>query len=402
MGNRPGPRLGLLSMAILALTASIGTIGANSLALGPIAPAIGAGFNTDVVSVMNAAAAYGIGTALGALVLSPLIDLIGSQKALVSSLCCIALSFLLSALASDLMVFIACQTLAGFSAGLSLPAIYAYAAQIAPQGRSSEILGRVLTGWTISLVAGVSFSAYIADTVGWRWVYVIFFLFTVIALLLLLQVSKRLTTSPDQQQQAGTYETKIRFSRIVWPHTTLKLPNVVFLLMVCFGYMLAFYGVYSFIGSHINESLGYAVKFNGLIALGYGFGFAIAAIGDQVIDRIGVKKTMPIAFGLLALVYVSLALGLNYFWLLVALSILWGLMNHFCLNLIVASLSAIDNEKIGAILGAYSATTYIAASVGALLFGMLYQHHGFTVLPVCSALLLFIACVAVWQWTSKY
>jgi len=65
------------------------------------------------------------------------------------------------------------QAAAGLCAGVALPAIYGLAADVGPNGRESETLGKVLTGWTLSLVAGVSLSAVVSDLVGWRAVYAV-------------------------------------------------------------------------------------------------------------------------------------------------------------------------------------------------------------------------------------
>ena len=60
------------------------------------------------------------------------------------------------------------QIVAGIGAGVVLPSIYALATTIAPKGSESAVLGRVLTGWSVSLVVGVPASALIADLAGWR------------------------------------------------------------------------------------------------------------------------------------------------------------------------------------------------------------------------------------------
>lgn len=366
-----------LEVIVIVLTASVGTVGANSLALGPIAPALAVSYESDVVTIMRAGAAYGLGTAVGALGLSPLIDLFGTRRALLCALVCVAMAFAFSAGATDVSWFILAQALAGLAAGLALPAAYAYAAQIAPAGRESAILGRVLVGWTLSLVIGVSLSALVADLFGWRWVYVIFTCLTVVVLVMLTRIRASVGGKGAEPARSNGRSIGERLTSVTWPHATLHIPGVFSLLLICFAYMMAFYGVYGYIGSHVTDSLGMPVKANGLIALAYGVGFGIAAFGDRVIDQLGVSRVLPWAFSALAVTYGLLALGAPSMHALIAISLIWGLMNHFGLNLIVAGLSAINVEKRGAILGAYSAATYLAASAGTLLFGSLYAVSGF-------------------------
>src|SRR3990170_4569682 len=53
----------------------------------------------------------------------------------------------------------------------SVPAVMIASAAIAPPGRESGTIGVVLTGWTLSMVAGVSLSAVLADLLHWRAVF---------------------------------------------------------------------------------------------------------------------------------------------------------------------------------------------------------------------------------------
>lgn len=79
-------------------------------------------------------------------------------------------------------MLVAAQAVAGIAAGVAMPAIYASAAAIAPPGRESGTIGVVLTGWTVSMVAGVSLSAVLADLVHWRAVFAAVAVLSAIAL----------------------------------------------------------------------------------------------------------------------------------------------------------------------------------------------------------------------------
>jgi len=140
--------------AAYALCLCIGLVGANSLALGPIAPRVGESFAVGVPAVMTASAAFGIGTAASALLLAGLIDRFGAGRMLRYALLAFLAALAASGAAPALSAFIGAQLLAGLAAGLALPAIYTLAALAAPPGRESDTLGIVLFGWTLSMVAG--------------------------------------------------------------------------------------------------------------------------------------------------------------------------------------------------------------------------------------------------------
>ena len=277
------------------LTAGVATIGANSLALGPIAPAIARDLAQGVTDTMLAAGSYGIGTGVGALFLSRYVDALGAARALRIALLVLAAAFALCTVTTGLPGLIAAQGLAGLAAGVALPAIYALAAIVAPPGRESVVLGRVLVGWTISMVAGVSLSAAVADLLHWRAVFAVL----AVATFSVWFAIGRVTVSTGRPRP--TADTS--------PLQSIRIPGVPALLIVCFGYMTAFYATYAYIGGHLTAVLQMPVSAGGLVALSYGLGFGVAAFGDHMIDRLGARRVMPYSLLSIAAIYAALGLG---------------------------------------------------------------------------------------------
>ncbi|MER8973045.1 MULTISPECIES: MFS transporter [unclassified Mesorhizobium] len=366
------------------LTGCIAVIGSNSLVLGPIAPAVAASFGTSVPAVMIASAAFGLGTSASALFLARYIDRLGARRMLQGALLLLAIALVASAAAPTVTALVAAQLLAGIAAGVAMPAIYASSAAIAPPGRESGTIGVVLTGWTLSMVAGVSLSAVLADLVHWRAV------FAAVAVLAALALASLSLTSLSNVRKSGSAPT---------PLGALSVPGIVPLLVACAAFMTAFYGIYGYLGDHLHNGLGRPVSANGLAALAYGAGFGAAALLDGVIDRLGARRVMPFAYLLVAAVYVAIAAASSSFHLTIAMIAVWGLANHFGLNVLVMRLSALDPARRGTIMGLNSAVTYLAVFVGTTAFGPLYSTFGFAASAVVAALLMLIAAVAA-AWRS--
>jgi len=376
------PRAAIPAAAYL-LTGCIAVIGSNSLVLGPIAPAVAQSFSASVPAVMTAAAAFGLGTSASALFLARYIDRIGARRILQGALLLLALALVASALAPTVTSLVAAQLVAGIAAGLAMPAIYASAAAIAPPGRESGTIGVVLTGWTLSMVAGVSLSAVLADLIHWRAV------FAAVALLAAAAVAGLAMSSLPDTRKSGPAPS---------PLAALAVPGILPLLIACGAFMTAFYGVYGYLGDHLHESLGEPVSVNGLAAIAYGLGFGAAALLDGVIDRLGARRVMPFAYLLVAAVYVAMALASGGFGLLIAVIAIWGLANHFGLNVLVTRLTALDPSRRGTIMGLNSAVTYLAVTVGTAGFGPLYINLGFTNCAlIAAALMLVAATAATWR-----
>ncbi len=361
------------------LTACIGVIGSNSLALGPIAPEVARSLGADVPAVMTASAAFGLGTAASAVFLARLIDRYGPRRMLLATLLLLAAGLAGSAAAPSLALLIAAQLVIGIAAGIALPAIYTLASAIAPAGRESETIGLVLTGWTLSMVAGVPLSAAIADFAGWRTVYVVVTAATLVAC-----VAVRLAGMRDEP--AGPAAS---------PLAALSVRGVGPLLAACAAFMASFYGVYAYIGDYLHAELGLPLSANGLIAVSYGLGFGGAAFLDRLIDRFGAGRLLPLIFLAVAGVYILMAGASGSYAAMLAVVFLWGLVNHFGLNVLIMRLSALDPAKRGAIMGLNSGVTYLALFAGTIGFGAAYAGTAFFVLPLAAAGLMLVAAISV-------
>jgi predicted MFS family arabinose efflux permease len=321
---------------------------------------------------MKAAAAYGFATAISALTLAPILDRIGQRVGLLHSLFALMLGLAISALAPNLLVLCVAQMLAGLAAGCALPAVYALSGQVAEKGRESQTLGIVLTGWTVSLVLGVSLAAVVADFAHWR---VVFGVLALAAGCLAVEVGR----SPG-------WGLPVPGARPSSPLTALRVRGIAPALLTVAAYMTAFYGLYTYLGPHLTGVLRLSTTSAGLAPAAYGLGFGLAAFLDRLLDRYGAATVAPLVFLILGLIYGALAAASTAAPGLIALCVVWGIANHVGLNLIVGRLTALDPAQQGAIMGLYSAVTYLTVSAGALLYRPLFEHLGFGSCALASAL----------------
>jgi len=360
--------------SILILLSAIGVIGANSLLLSPLVTAVGSDLQVTAAQVMQAASAYGLGVAAAALLLAPLGDRFGSGRLLRAALVVLAFGLAASALAPNIYALIAAQSLCGLAAGAALPSIYTLAATIAPKGRESQTLGAVLTGWTVSLVLGVSAGAWLTDLIGWRAVYTALSLGTAALWLF----SSRL-------RQLGASG-----SRATSPLTAFKVPGMARGLLATVLLMLSFYITYFFIGAHVTVVLGLSTTKAGLVPLFYGIGFGLAVMADPLLDRLGLARATTPVFLIISATYGSMITLAGEFHGLLMISVVWGVFQHLGLNLLVARLTALDPSQRGAIMGLYSTATYLCIFAVPTLGGLAYASWGLAGCLAISALLCLI------------
>jgi predicted MFS family arabinose efflux permease len=75
----------------------------------------------------------------------------------------------------------------------------------------------------------------------------------------------------------------------------------------------------------------------------------------------------------------------------VALALPWGVVNHFGLNVLVSLLSSGEPAVRGAVMGLYSAVTYVAHFLAGAGLGLVYAGAGFTAVAMISAIGLAVA-----------
>jgi DHA1 family inner membrane transport protein len=356
--------------AVPLLTAAVAIVGSNSLILSPIAGAVAASFSdTSAARVMLAAAAFGLGTAASALLIAPQADRIGADRALLRAILVMAVGFFLSALAPGLAGLAGAQAICGLAAGLALPSAYALAAQIAPPGRESRVIGRVLAGWTLSLVFGVAGSAALTDLIGWRWV------FGLLSGAALLVAAALWRWGPRAAKGIAARS----------PLDAFAVPGIGRGLMVAGGFFLGFYGFYSFLGAHVTGTLDRSTAAAGAVTLAYGLGFGAGGLAAPMIDRFGPRRMALPVYGGITAIYLGMVWAVGSYPALIGWAVLWGMVQHFGLNLIVARLTALDPGRRGAIMGLNTTVTYLAVSGGAIGFRPIFESWGLPAVALCAA-----------------
>ena len=356
---------------LLWLLMAVSVVGCNSLAFSPILSDLSQAFNQEPGIVARAAGAYGGATAFASFFLARYSENIGMRKMLMIGCSLLTVGIGSSALANNWMMLAASQLIAGLAAGIMLPAIYAMASSIAPKGKESVYVGRVITGWSLAMVIGIPFAALIADLWGWRIAYVIMAVFCACSLMGMRQLP------PYKRQQ----KTKTLSAKKV-----LQIPDVFIVLLICLLFMLSFYGVYLFIGDYARTNLGISASKAGLLVMSYGAGFALGSVGDPIIDRYGARRSIRLVLFSIAAMYASMFIMTSSLIPLIIVCLIWGFVNHFGLNCILVILNNADPDNKGAIMGIYTSITYIATLLATLIFGYLYSHYQFSALIILAML----------------
>jgi predicted MFS family arabinose efflux permease len=363
------------ALATAVLTAGVVVVGAQAFVLAPLLPDIAAGLAASTTEAGRALSAYGAGIVASALLLGRRLDAVPRRTVLLAGMGALAVAAAASAVAPHWSLLALAQLVGGVGVGVVLPTTYALAAELAPPGTAARATGRVLTGWSIALVAGVPLATVLGDAVGWRAA------FGALAALCTAQTAlyALLPATPATGGERRAFG------------AALRAPGVAALLTGVLAYMAAFYGVFAFVGVEVRALHGGGATTAGLVALAYGLGFGVAAAADRLLDRLGTARLVAPVLALLAAVYVALAATIGAFAVFLAVAVVWGLVNHVGLTLLLTRLAQAAPGLRGAVLALNTAATYGGAAVAGALGGPLYEAAGFGWLAVAAAVLLALA-----------
>ena len=366
-----------LSRQLLSLTLAIATVGLQALMVAPLLTDMARDLAVGPAAIGRAVGLYGAGVAVAALIAAPRLDAWPRRRALALALAALGLALAGCALAADAVMLAVAMAACGLAAGVILPATYALAGDLAPQELRSRAVGRVIVGWSVAMVLGVPAAALLAEQLGWRGAYAVIAGVAGLAALAVLRL-------PAARQPEG--------ARLVPYRVALAQPGVVRLLVMTLAYMMAFYGCYTFLTDHLRATDDLGPSLGGWISLSYGLGFGVAVLGDGLLDRWGPWRVAAPAFLVLAGLMLLLPLAAAESpWAVVVLALPWGVVNHFGLNVLVSLLSSGEPALRGAVMGLYSAVTYIAHFLAGAGLGLVYAGAGFTAVAVIAAAGLAVA-----------
>lgn len=364
---------------------AVAVVASNSLVLSPILMDVATSLGSTSIAISRAVAVYGAGTMLSALLLAPHIDRLGASRALRFGLLILAAALMCSACATNTLMLMGAQAFAGLSAGIILPASYALATLYAGPKDHSRSLGKVLFGWSLAFVCGIPGLTLISELFVWRFTYLILF---GIAIFVVFEIR----SAPEFRHRPANGSVGAGILN------ALTYRNVLVLLAVCLCFTTAFYGVFAFLADQVRQGLAISASAAGAIILAFGIGFAAGTAATCLVDKIGARRLLPIALLMNATIYGLMAIAGRDYLATLVIVILWGAITNASLNMIVLLLSQVSCAEKGRILGLNTATTYLGATFGVSVAGILCESLGFetvlfwaALLQICGAILICIA-----------
>jgi MFS transporter, DHA1 family, inner membrane transport protein len=373
-----------LAGATAALLLGVFAVGSEALVISPLLEDIASDLDVGIQRAGLAVSIYGLAVAVVAPAAGVVAHRVSRRGTVLLGLAIFSVAGILCAAAPTLGVLIAGRAGCGVGTGLFLPAAYAWVGDEVPYDRRARVMGRVIAGWALALVLGVPLGGLVGQIAGWREAL------AAMAALALAAAAIAVRLLPAGSGAARGPGRRPGFAE------TLALPGVRVLLFVNLLDMLAFYGVYTYLGSFLREELDVQSGVAAAFILLYGLGVAVVSFNGRVLDRIGNERAVVLSLLGLTALFVTLPwLGPVPIVLGVALLLMGTQQATFLTGMTTLVTATATAEARGTAVALMSSTTYIGVTVSAASMGPVFEGPGYRAVgAACAALALVAALVA--------
>lgn len=379
LGGRP------LALATGALLLGVFAVGSEALVISPLLQDIASDFSTGVDRAGLAVSLYGLAVAIIAPAAGWVADRWSRRSAILAGLVIFAVAGALCALAPNLVSLIVGRALCGVGSGLFLPAAYAWVGDEVPYERRAQIMGWVVAGWAAAIVIGVPLGGFIGQLTSWREAL------AALAVLAAVATALAVRLLPSGSGAARSMDGDRPGIRVALGHPAVRV-----LLTVNLLDMLAFYGVYTYLGSFLRDELDVRSGVASALILLYGVGVALMSVNGRVIDRIGKTRATRLSLAAVTVLFAVLPWLGPVPVLLGAILIALGTQQAaFLTSMATLATQALPPAR-GAVVALMSSTTYIGVTLGAAIMGPIFAGPGYGLVgTVCAAIALVAFAVSL-------
>lgn len=361
-------------------------IGTDTFLVAPMLPTLSRSFDVSTSMSGWMVSAYALGFALFALVAGPLSDGRNRRSVLLLGFAGFTIATALCGVAPGFWGMIVFRVLAGMSAALVTPQLWASIPVLVPGDAIVKTMGLAGAGMSISQVVGVPIGGWLAAS-SWHVPFFAVAGLSAVVWFLLFRVFPSVPASPSASGGFfSVYAGLFRSRTFTW------------YLVGYLAYQTGVFETISFIGSWLSKDFGLGVSAIGAAMMALGVGMATTSIfGSHVIKRLGEQRTLAWAFVALIVIYGAVPFAPN---LAAAITLLALGSAVLGLNypIFMAMLLSQTTAARGTVSSLATTALYVGTTIGGFAGGILlskfdgfYGVSGFTVAALVIAALVFTA-----------
>lgn len=372
-----------MSKPLLILFLMMFLIGTDTFLLSPLLPTLQQEFEVPQEISGWMVGAYALGYAVFALIIGPFSDRLNRKSVMIAGFLAFAVSTALCGVATSFVSMVAFRLLAGISAAIVSPQIWAAVPFLVPQERIIKAMGIVTAGLSVAQLLGVPLASLVG-ALDWS---IPFYLVGALSLWLLIFIHKWIPAIPAQSG-ASQLSLVERYRQVMHRSSSKQA------FLGYFLFQAANFGAFSFMGTFLSDSFSLNLAGLGAVMIVLGAGNLLGSLsGGHLVQRWGRFRTFGAAVGMLVLLYLVLPYSPSliaveglYFLIFVAGGMLFPIM--------MSGLQSIDPSSRGTIASLSNSIMYAGTTVGSTLAGFLYANFfGYLSISWFAAACFFLSLV---------
>ncbi|MDA9489046.1 hypothetical protein XI08_07475 [Bradyrhizobium sp. CCBAU 11361] len=281
---------------------------------------------------------------------------------------------LICAIAPNFLTLAAGRVISAYGAAMFTPSATALAVELLPPARKGFALSLIFGGMTVSQVAGVPATSWIADAIGWRFSFGFVVIAGLLALIIFAPMMSGIATKAPER---GDGPISKGLSKTIYG-----------ILSVTLFIVVSEFIVYSYVSVFIIGSLLAGVPLLSAALFAYGFGAVTGNAACGVLtDRFGPYKVLIAVVGAQLILLVGLVAFGQHGALTVLIAFFWGNVSYMYLVPIQHRLLGLAGDRSKLVLAMNSSTTFAGIAIGAFLGGILVETSGVASLAAASILI---------------
>ncbi|MFT8363149.1 MAG: MFS transporter [Sporolactobacillus sp.] len=338
-------------------------IGTDTFLVAPLLPVLSHVYHLPPALSGWMVSAYAFGYALFALIVGPISDQLDRKKLLVCGLLAFALSTFLCAFAPNFLTMVLLRALAGISAAIAAPQVWAGIPQLIEAKDIVRTFGLVTGGLSVAQMVGVPLGSYLA---AFSW-HAPFLAVGMGAGLLTVFLIRYLPALPAKRAKTPVHF--LSTYGVLFGQRRIRLYFTGY-----FFFQLAFYTAFSFIGLWFAAAFSLSLAKIGTVMIVLGAGnFAGSFWGSHLFSRFGVHRAIGLLLLGIACLYAALAVT-SSLPLAVGLLILIFFAGGCAFPLLMSLLQSLAPQARGTISALTNAMMYMGAMCAGVIGGVLFGH----------------------------
>lgn len=360
----------------------------------PLLPVLASDFDVRTGQAANAVTFFSIAYGVMQFFYGPMGDRYGKFRVLSIATIGCAFGSLLTALAPTLEMVVVGRFISGATAAGIVPLSMAWIGDHVAYEQRQATLARFLLGSISGLAAGQFMGGVFADTLGWRWTFVVMAAVYLVVGTLLISRRKSVPEKLTPRTEGSNLLAPLK--------QVLSIPWARIVILTVFLEGAFVFGPLAFVPAYLHERHGIAVSWAGTIGALFSAGALIYALrANQFVNMLGERRLVLFGGGTIALAYTIYWISGSWHWAVLA-SILSGFGYYLLHAVLQTNATQMAPAIRGTAVSLFASFLFLGQSVGVTSAALLVDVAGLgAVFPVGAIAIPLLAYAFAWKLRNR-